>query len=134
MKRVHTDAAPAAIGPYSQAIVAGGVVYCSGQIAMDPASGEVVARGDVAAQTERIFDNLDAVLTAAGSSLAHVVKATVFLRSMDDFSAMNAVYARRFGEHRPARAAVEVSRLPRDVDVEIDAIALVREGAVNPAG
>ncbi len=125
MKSVHTDAAPAAIGPYSQAIIAGGVVYCSGQIAMDPTTGEVVARGDVAAQTAQIFDNLTAVLAAAGCDLSRVARTTVFLRSMDDFAAMNAVYAARFGEHRPARAAVEVSRLPRDVDVEIDAIAVL---------
>jgi len=119
---VQTDGAPAAIGPYSQAVVTDGWVYCSGQIAMDPATGDVV-EGDVSAQTHRVFENLKAVLEAAGSGLSHVVKCTVFLRSMDDFAAVNAVYAEWFGDHRPARAAVEVSRLPRDVDVEIEAIA-----------
>lgn len=125
MRRVHTDGAPAAIGPYSQAVVAGGTVYCSGQIPMDPATG-VVIQGDVTAQTERVLANLDAVLTAAGASRNDVVKCTVFLKSMDDFGAMNAVYGAFFGDHAPARAAVQVSRLPRDVDVEIDAIAVLR--------
>lgn len=121
---VHTDHAPAAIGPYSQAVVAGGMVYCSGQIPMDPATGALID-GDVTAQTHRVLRNLSAVLEAAGSGLEHVVKCTVFLKSMDDFAAMNAVYAEHFGDARPARAAVQVSRLPRDVDVEIDAIAVV---------
>ncbi|MEZ4316516.1 MAG: RidA family protein [Myxococcota bacterium] len=125
MKPVHTDAAPAAIGPYSQAVVANGMIYCSGQIAMDPASGALTG-GDVAAQTRRVLTNLSAVLEAGGASLGTVVKCTVFLKSMDDFAAMNGVYAEFFGDHRPARAAVEVSRLPKDVDVEIDAIAVVR--------
>ena len=124
MQRIHTDHAPAAIGPYSQAIVASGVVYCSGQIAMDPRTGELDP-GDVGTQTHRVIDNLEAVLKAAGTDLSQVVKTTVFLKSMDDFQAMNAVYSARFGDSRPARACVEVSRLPRDVDVEIDAIALV---------
>ncbi|MCB9678863.1 MAG: RidA family protein [Alphaproteobacteria bacterium] len=124
MKPVHTDSAPPAIGPYSQAVVANGMVYCSGQIAMD-STGTLVG-GDVAAQTRRVLTNLSAVLEAAGASLSTVVKCTVFLTSMDDFAAMNAVYAEFFGDHRPARAAVEVSRLPKDVDVEIDAIAVVR--------
>ena len=124
MKTVHTDKAPAAIGPYSQAVVAGGMVYCSGQIAMDPGTGALTG-GDVAAQTRVVLTNLAAVLDAAGASMSTVVKCTVFLKSMDDFAAMNAVYAEFMGEHRPARAAVEVSRLPKDVDVEIDAIAVV---------
>lgn len=124
MKSVHTDDAPAAIGPYSQAIVAGGVVYCSGQIAMDPATGALTG-GSVADQTRRVLTNLGAVLEAAGSGFDRVAKCTVFLASMDDFAEMNAVYAEFFGDHRPARAAVEVSRLPKSVDVEIDAIALV---------
>lgn len=124
MKTVHTDAAPAAIGPYSQAVVAGGVVYCSGQIAMDPATGALTG-GSVADQTRQVLTNLQAVLEAAGSGLDRVAKCTVFLASMDDFAEMNGVYAEFFGEHRPARAAVEVSRLPRSVDVEIDAIAQV---------
>lgn len=125
MHRVLTDDAPAAIGPYSQAVVAGGVCYCSGQIAMDPATGELVGEGDVTAQTRQVLSNLEAVLVAAGASLGTVVKCTVFLKSMDDFAAMNTVYAEVFGDSRPARAAVEVSRLPRDVRVEIDAIAMV---------
>jgi 2-iminobutanoate/2-iminopropanoate deaminase len=124
MNTVHTPGAPAAIGPYSQAVVANGFVFCSGQIAMDPTTGELV-QGDVAAQTRQVLANLRAVLEAAGSSLDRVVKCTVFLRSMDDFTAMNGVYAQVFGDARPARAAVEVSRLPRDVAVEVDAIALV---------
>jgi len=124
MNLVHTDEAPKAIGPYSQAVVANGMVYCSGQIAMDPATGAIDAV-DVAAQTRRVLTNLSAVLRAAGSSLDHVVKCTVFLQSMDDFAAMNEVYAEVFAGHAPARAAVEVSRLPRDVRVEIDAIAVV---------
>jgi 2-iminobutanoate/2-iminopropanoate deaminase len=123
MQHIHTDHAPAAIGPYSQAVVANGVVYCSGQIAMDPATGELI-HSDVATQTHRVIDNLEAVLAAAGSDLSRVVKTTVFLKSMDDFKAVNAVYAERFGTSRPARACVEAARLPRDVDVEIDAIAL----------
>lgn len=124
MHRVHTPDAPAAIGPYSQAVVANGMVFCSGQIPMDPQTGQLVT-GDVGAQTRLVLSNLSAVLAAAGSSLGQVVKCTVFLKSMDDFAAMNAVYEDAFGTARPARAAVEVSRLPKDVDVEIDAIALV---------
>lgn len=125
MRKIHTDDAPRAIGPYSQAVVAGGTVYCSGQIPMDPATGLVI-QGDVTAQTKRVLANLDAVLSAAGASRTDVVKCTVFLKSMDDFAAMNAVYSTFFGDHAPARAAVQVSRLPRDVDVEIDAIAVLR--------
>ena len=125
MKIVHTDQAPQAIGPYSQAVVAGGMVYCSGQIAMDPATGRIDA-SSVADQTDQVLTNLAAVLAAAGSGLDQVVKCTVFLKSMDDFAAMNEVYAKHFGDHAPARAAVEVSRLPRDVRVEIDAIAISR--------
>ena len=121
---VSTPAAPAAIGPYNQAIVAGGFVHCSGQIALDPEVGEVIP-GDVAAQTERVFRNLAAVLEAAGASLASVVKCNVYLTSMDDFGAMNDVYATFFSEGEPpARATVEVSRLPKDVLVEIDCVAL----------
>ncbi|MEQ1502659.1 MAG: RidA family protein [Myxococcota bacterium] len=124
MRTVHTADAPGAIGPYSQAIVAGGFVFCSGQVALDPATGQVID-GDVAAQTRRVLQNLTAVLGAAGCSLSQVVKTTVFLKSMDDFAAMNAVYTELFGEARPARSTVEVSRLPRDVRVEIEAIASV---------
>jgi 2-iminobutanoate/2-iminopropanoate deaminase len=123
MHVVDTKHAPAAIGPYSQAIVAGDLVFCSGQIAIDPATGEVIA-GDVAAQTRRVLANLAAVLEAAGSSLDRVVKCTVYLKSMGDFAAVNTVYGEAFGAARPARATVEVSRLPRDVSVEIDAIAI----------
>ncbi|MCB9682233.1 MAG: RidA family protein [Alphaproteobacteria bacterium] len=119
---MSTDAAPAAIGPYSQAVVAGGMVYCSGQIAIDPRTG-ALDDGDVAAQTRRVLSNLQAVLQAAGTDLGHVVKTTVFLKDMGDFAAMTAVYAEAFGAWRPARAAVEVARLPRDVRVEIDAVA-----------
>jgi 2-iminobutanoate/2-iminopropanoate deaminase len=123
-KTVSTDRAPLAIGPYSQAVVAGGFVHCSGQIALDPATGALVP-GDVTAQTERVLENLSAVLAAAGSSLEHVVKCTVYLKSMDDFAAMNAVYGRFFpGTAAPARATVEVARLPKDARVEIDCTAL----------
>ncbi|MBA2320093.1 MAG: hypothetical protein H0V89_02960 [Deltaproteobacteria bacterium] len=122
MKMVTTATAPAAIGPYSQAVVAGGLVFCSGQIALDPMSGKVVP-GDVAAQTRQAIANLVAVLGAAGSSLEKVVKCTVYLRTMDDFTAMNGIYAEAFGATRPARATVAVAGLPRDVSVEIDAIA-----------
>jgi 2-iminobutanoate/2-iminopropanoate deaminase len=126
-KRVATPPerpAPAAIGPYSQAIVAGGFVHCSGQIALDPATGNLV-EGDVAAQTERVLKNLAAVLAAAGSDLARAVKCNVYLRTMSDFSAMNAVYARHFpGDAPPARATVAVADLPRGALVEIDCTAL----------
>ncbi len=122
MRIVQTNGAPAAIGPYSQAVVVGELVFCSGQIALDPHSGQVIA-GGVEEQTRRALHNLEAVLVAAGSSLAKVAKCTVYLASMDDFPAVNAVYAEIFGGSRPARATVEVSRLPRDVRVEIDAIA-----------
>ncbi len=119
---VATKEAPQAIGPYSQAIKTGGFVFSSGQIAIDPATGNVI-EGDVAAQTDRVMKNLAAVLAAAGSSLNKVVKTTVFLKSMGDFATMNEVYGRHFGQHRPARSTVEVARLPKDVLVEIDVIA-----------
>ena len=119
---VATKDAPQAIGPYSQAIKAGGFIFTSGQIAIDPATGNVI-EGDVAAQTDRVMKNLAAVLAAAGSGLARVVKTTVFLRSMGDFGTMNEVYGRHFGNHRPARSTVEVARLPKDVLVEIDVVA-----------
>ncbi len=123
MKIVHTDNAPPAIGPYAQATVHGGIVYCSGQIPMDP-SGTLTG-GDVQAQTRQALTNLSHVLEAAGASLSSVLKCTVFLQSMDDFAAMNEVYAEMFGDHTPARAAVQVAKLPKGVDVEIDAIAVV---------
>lgn len=124
MKRIETTSAPAAIGPYSQALVHGGLVYTAGQIPLDPESGEMTG-GDIAAQTERVLRNLAAVLEAAGSSLQKVVKTTVFLKDMNDFAAMNEVYARFFGDHRPARSAVQAARLPRDAGVEIEAVAAV---------
>ena len=122
IKFISTDAAPKAIGPYSQAIVANGFIYTAGQIALDPATMEVVA-GDVKAQTERVMANLQGVLKAAGSDLSKVVKTTVFLATMDDFAAMNEVYGRWFGEHRPARSTVAAAGLPRNVKVEIEVVA-----------
>jgi 2-iminobutanoate/2-iminopropanoate deaminase len=121
---VHTDHAPAAIGPYSQAVVTDGWVFCSGQIPLDPASGELL-EGSVAEQTELVLKNLRAVLEAAGSSMELVVKTTVFLSDMNTFAEMNGVYARHFGEHRPARAAVQAAALPKFVDVEIECVARV---------
>jgi 2-iminobutanoate/2-iminopropanoate deaminase len=119
---VATKDAPQAIGPYSQAIKAGGFVFVSGQIPIDPATGNVI-NGDVSAQTERVMQNLSAILRAAGSSLDRVVKTTVFLKSMSEFVAMNEVYGRYWKSAPPARATVEVARLPKDVLVEIDVIA-----------
>ena len=121
---VHTDDAPGAIGPYSQAMKVDGWVFCSGQIPIDPSTGEIV-EGDVAAQTDQVLKNLSAVLKAAGGSLSSVVKTTVFLQDMGDFGGMNEVYARYFGDHRPARAAVAVRTLPKNVGVEIEAIAKI---------
>jgi 2-iminobutanoate/2-iminopropanoate deaminase len=122
---IKTDAAPAALGPYSQAIVAGGMVYCAGQIPLDPAGGALVA-GGVGEQTHQVLKNLRAVLKAAGSDLDKAVKTTVFLKNMGDFAAMNEVYGRPeyFGTAPPARSTVEVARLPRDVLVEIEVVAL----------
>ena len=122
MDFVSTERAPQAIGPYSQAVIADGLVFTAGQIALDPATGEVVA-GGVAEQTERVFANLKAILEAAGSDLGAVLKATVFLTDMNDFKAMNEIYARAFGQHRLARSTVAVAALPRGVRVEIDVIA-----------
>ena len=120
---VSTDKAPGAIGPYSQAVKAGGMVFCSGQIPIDPATGEFVSN-DVTEQTEQVLKNLSAVLEAAGSSLGGVVKTTVFLADMGDFTAMNEVYGRYFDTNKPARATVQAARLPRDARVEIDCIAI----------
>lgn len=120
---VHTDKGPKAIGPYSQAIRANGFIFVSGQTAFDPATGTAM-EGDAAAQTERILQNLKAIVEAAGSSLDHAVKVGVFLKDMNDFTAMNEVYARYFPKNPPARTTVEVARLPRDFRVEIDLIAL----------
>ena len=124
-KVVKTDAAPGALGPYSQAIVAGGVVYCAGQIPLDPATGNIVS-GGIAQQTEQVLKNLRAVLKAAGSDLDRAVKTTVFLKDMNDFGAMNEVYGRPeyFGSAAPARSTVQVARLPRDASVEIEVVAL----------
>lgn len=118
---IHSDKAPAAIGPYSQGIVAGGFLFTAGQIPIDPATGHVVP-GDVAAQTERVLANLEAVITQAGANWGDVVKTTVFLHDMADFPRINEVYARALGSARPARSTVQVSALPRGVLVEIDAI------------
>lgn len=126
MKLVQTSGAPAAIGPYAQGVAAGGLVFASGQIALDPATGRLV-EGGAGAQTERVMRNLAAILESAGSSLGRVVRTTVYLARMEDFEEMNAVYARFLGAHRPARATVQVAGLPRGAAVEIDAIALAGE-------
>jgi 2-iminobutanoate/2-iminopropanoate deaminase len=120
---IATDQAPAAIGPYSQAIRAGHFVFCSGQIALDPRTGQLVGAGDVAAETRRVLDNLQAVLGAAGCGFADVVKTTIFLADMADFATVNAIYAERFAAAPPARATVQVAGLPRGVRVEIEAMA-----------
>lgn len=119
---VESKDAPKAIGPYSQAIKAGGFVFCAGQIALDPATGQL-APGDITAQTERVLKNLSAVLAAAGTDLDHAVKTTVFLKNISDFSAMNEVYARYFKSAPPARSTVAVAQLPRDALIEIEVIA-----------
>jgi 2-iminobutanoate/2-iminopropanoate deaminase len=120
---VTTDSAPAAIGPYSQAVVAGQLVFTSGQIPLAP-DGSLVG-GDIRAQTQRVMDNVAAVLAAAGCSLSSVVKCTIFLADMDDFATVNEVYGSYFGDAPPARSTVEVSRLPRDVRIEIEAVAII---------
>jgi 2-iminobutanoate/2-iminopropanoate deaminase len=121
---IATAQAPQAIGPYSQAVVWNGLAFLSGQIPLDPATNQIV-EGDVAAQTERVLENLKAVLAACGSSLGRVLKTTVYLKDMGEFPRMNEVFARYFGDSPPARATIEAARLPRDVRVEIDAIASV---------
>jgi 2-iminobutanoate/2-iminopropanoate deaminase len=120
---VATATAPQAIGPYSQAIKANGMVFTSGQIPIDPSTNQLIS-GDIAAQTERVLNNVSAILEAAGTSLQKVVKTTVFLKNMSEFAQMNEVYAKFFGSNPPARSTVEVARLPKDVLVEIDVIAL----------
>ena len=126
LQRINTDQAPAAIGPYSQAIQAGGWLYCSGQIPLDPSTMELVGEGDVKAQTRQALVNLQGVLTAAGTTLKSAVKCQVFLKDMGDFAAVNEVYAEFFqGDTPPARACVEVARLPKDVMVEIDCVAFL---------
>lgn len=121
---VHTDRAPRAIGPYSQAMAVDGWVFCSGQIPVDPETGDL-SRGDVVEQADLVLRNLAAVLEAAGSSLDRVVKTTVFLADMGDFAAVNDVYARHFGDHRPARATVQAGALPKGCSVEIDCVARI---------
>ena len=121
---VATERAPRAIGPYSQAVRSGNLLFASGQIPIDPATGEFVA-GGIAEQTEQVLQNVLAILAAAGAGMDQVIKTTVFLADMDDFTAMNEVYARFFGENPPARATVQAARLPRDARVEIEAIAVL---------
>ena len=125
MKQVQTNKAPSAIGPYSQAIVANGVVYTSGQIALTPEGGDELLKEDVGVQAVAVLQNLQAVLEEAGSSLNDVIKTTIFLADMDSFAAVNAVYEEVFGEHKPARSTVAVKTLPKNALVEIDAVALV---------
>lgn len=125
MKHVSTDKAPAAIGPYSQAIIANGLLFTAGQIALDPATGQLVA-GGVSEQTERVMSNLDAVLAASGATWADVVKTTVYLQDMSHFPVVNELYGKRLGAARPARSTVQVSGLPRGALVEIDAVAVVK--------
>ena len=126
LRTVQTDKAPAAIGPYAQGVIANGFLFTAGQIALDPATGQVV-EGDVVAQAERVLRNLQAILSEAGAAWTDVVKTTVFLQDMADFPRVNEVYARAFGDARPARSTVQVAGLPRGVLVEIEAIAVVRQ-------
>lgn len=123
IKTVSTDNAPKAIGPYSQAVSANGLIFCSGQIALDPKSGNIVG-ATAAEQATQVMKNLAAVLEAGGSTLSQVVKTTIFLKNMADFAAVNEIYAKAMGDHRPARATIEAARLPKDALVEIDCIAL----------
>src|SRR5437899_1704993 len=125
LRVIQTEDAPKAIGPYSQAIVSGDLIFCAGQVALDPKSGEIVS-GDIREQTRRVLDNLAAVLDASGSSLSRVTKTTVFLTDFAEFGAMNEVYAERFGSHRPARSTVQISFLPRGARIEIECIAVRR--------
>ena len=121
---ISTTNAPAAIGPYSQAVKAGNLLFISGQVPLDPATGEVV-EGDITVQTRRVLDNVKAILTEAGADFSNVVKTTVFLKDMNDFVPMNRVYAEYYPENCPARSAVQVGRLPKDVSVEIETIAVL---------
>ena len=125
LRMIKADGAPKAVGPYSHATVSGDLIFCSGQVPLDPETGELVG-GDIAVQTERILDNLAAVLTAAGSSLDRVLKTTVLLADIGVFAAMNDAYAKRFGEHRPARSTVGVGGLPRGARIEIECVAARR--------
>ncbi|MGH9459140.1 MAG: RidA family protein [Thermoanaerobaculia bacterium] len=124
MDFLHSDGAPRAIGPYSQAVRAANVIYTSGQIPLDPATGELVD-GDFEAMTRRVFENLKAVLASGGASFRHVVKATVYLTAMADFQTLNGIYAEYFGDHKPARSTVAVAQLPKGAKVEIDLVAVV---------
>jgi 2-iminobutanoate/2-iminopropanoate deaminase len=124
LKRVETTKAPAAIGPYSQGIIVNGMLYTAGQIPLDPQSMELVA-GGIEEQTEQVMKNLAAILAEAGGTLEDVVKTTVFLQDMGEFAAMNKVYEKHFGAHKPARSTVQAARLPRDVKVEIEVVAAV---------
>lgn len=126
MEMIHTKQAPAAIGPYVQAMKVGHMIYTSGQIALVPETNEVIA-GGIEAQTEQVFKNLQAVLTEAGSSMDLVVKTTCFLKNMDDFTAFNAIYEKHFGQHKPARSCVAVAKLPKDVLCEVEVIAVEKE-------
>ncbi|HEY3202224.1 MAG TPA: RidA family protein [Thermoanaerobaculia bacterium] len=125
MKAIATEGAPKAVGPYSQAVLDGGFLFSSGQIPLDPATGALVP-GGIENAVERVFDNIEAILKASGLTLDDVVKTSVYLLRMTDFAAMNGVYARRFGNHRPARSTVAVAELPKDASVEIDVIARLR--------
>lgn len=127
VRTLHTDNAPAAIGPYSQAVIANGFLFTAGQIPLDPSSGEIVP-GDVVAQARQVFKNLQAILTEAGATWQDVVKTTVYLQDMADFPRVNEVYAEAFGSARPARSTVQVAALPRGAAVEIDVIAVARGG------
>jgi 2-iminobutanoate/2-iminopropanoate deaminase len=122
-KIISTDRAPKAIGPYSQAVISNGFAFLSGQIPLDPATNQLI-EGDITAQTERVFENIKGLLEACGSSLGQVVKTTVFIKDMGEFAKMNEVYARYFPENPPSRSTIEAARLPRDVRIEIECIAL----------
>lgn len=124
METIHSDDAPKAIGPYSQAVKAGNVIYTSGQVSLDPKTGQLVA-GDFAAQARQVFDNLAAVLRAGGAEFRNVAKATVYLADLADFEALNAVYGEYFGDHKPARTTVQVAGLPKNAALEVDLIAVV---------
>lgn len=124
MERIHSDDAPKAIGPYSQAIKSGNLIFTSGQVSLDPATGELVP-GDFTAQARRVFENLRAVLAAAGADFSKVVKATVYVTDLANFAALNALYAEVFGDHKPARTTVQVAGLPKGAALEIDLIAVV---------
>lgn len=126
LKMINTDGAPKAIGPYSQAVRAGNLLFCSGQIPIDPKSGNIeLFGGDAAAQTRLVMANLRAVLASEGATFGDVIKTTIYLSDMETFALVNEVYASFFGAHKPARATVEVSRLPKDVSVEIEAVVLI---------